>query len=665
MHSRSTSLKNSIAAALVLLFVIVFGLLVSPRRDSGVKPATTLPDRESNRPPSPPPIRIARFDGKPTPPIPLPRIKYQILTPEEMGLSDEEARFCLTGPVDKEVRGRRIPEVATLEEIQTGAWHRKTVSLIEANTLDNWYYQQRLFGVLEDGSVGRRIFVPQIVLLKLRDQELVTALRVPEGRELEAIRLLESNPLVQYAGLNRLQRRAYAPNDPVIGSQWHHATMGSFDAWEIALGDRSVRVAIMDSPFQMAHADLVANVSPGWNVFGNAPVTASAGIDHSTGAAGLVAAVINNGVGVAGVVNCQILPIQINGTSAEMYIGTLWAATNNVRVVNISWTGAEDPIMNWAGMALRDGARGVLAMIGGNGSTRLNYQNYPLVVAVSGTDASDNPASSSGPHIDFAAPGYPVFTTAVNSGYGLMAGTSFATPLFSAAVAMLFTINPALDTAEVVEILKSTAKDLGAPGWDEVFGWGRIDLAKAALAAQQSLGTNQPPQITSIPAQWVFTGQTLSLGVKAEDADVPQQQLAYELTGGSATGAVIDSASGLFSWTPSLNQAGQSFTVHVAVTDNGNPPIGATASFAVYVLATDYSLRASLAFTDDGQNLRITWPTLAGLSYWVDYKSNLTALDWVTIAQVAAQDGLGVFTQSNHLAGEQGYFRIHLPAQQP
>lgn len=93
--------------------------------------------------------------------------------------------------------------------------------------------------------------------------------------------------------------------------------------------------------------------------------------------------------------------------------------------------------------------------------------------------------------------------------------------------------------------------------------------------------------------------------------------------------------------------------------------MGATNSFTVYALADDYSITASLAIADDGQNLRITWPTLAGLRYWVDCKSNLTVLDWMTIGQVVAQDGLGVFTQSNHLGGDQSYFRIHLSTHPP
>ena len=593
----------------------------------------------------------------PTSKIHPPRVAYQTLTAREMGLSDAEARFVFTGPVAREVLGRRIPETVSRAELQTGDWFHKTVPLPEANTLDHWYYQERRFGVLEAVAGDRTIFVPQVVLLKLKDQPLVAALRVPQWQELEAIRWLQSDPRVAYAGLNRLHQRAAAPNDPLIESQWHHDVMNSFDVWASGWNESPIRVAIMDSPFQMNHGDLAAHVDPGWNAFANEPVTNSAGIDHSTGAAGLVAAVINNGTGVAGVVNCRILPIQINGTSAEMYVGTLWAATNNVRVVNISWTGADDPIMNFAGAALRDGCQGVLAMIGGNGATRREYPNQPLVIAVAGTDANDNAASASGPHIDFAAPGFPVFTTAVKSGYGAMAGTSFATPLFCGAAALVLSINPALGTAEVVELLKSTAEDLGAPGWDEVFGWGRIDLARAAAAARLTLG-NTPPQIDAIPAQWVFAGQTLAIAVTAQDPDVPPQQLTYTLATNSPEGTTIDPSTGLFSWTPSSAQIGQPVTVNVAVTDNGEPPAEATTVFPVHVLASNYTFTAS--FATGGEFPRLTWPALTGLRYGIESKSNLSALDWTVIAEVIAPDESGFFSLSNRFGGDQGYFRIRM-----
>jgi subtilisin family serine protease len=415
------------------------------------------------------------------------RIEYRILTLEEMGLTEQQARHGLNGEIVGEVSGRKIPRVVTLEQIKRGDWRQNAVPLPQANTLDNWHYQQRLFGVLEDEVIGRRIFVPQTVLLKLRDQEVLAAIRVEKWQELEAIQILQSQASVEYAGLNSLERRMFSPNDTDLDRQWHHAIIGSREAWDVTLGNGSVKLAILDAPFQMDHPDLAANVEPGWDVVGNAPVTNSTGIDHSTGAAGLAAAVINNGLGVAGIVNCKVLPIRINGTLAEMYLGTQWAASNGVRIVNISWTGAQDPIMNYAGKWLQDHARGILAMVGGNDATRLNYTNYATVVAISGTDSVDQSPYSSGPHIDFAAPGVAVYTTATSSGYAARSGTSYATPLFCGVVATIMSINPALGPLEILDLLKVTATDLGASGWDEHYGWGRVDFAKATHAASATL----------------------------------------------------------------------------------------------------------------------------------------------------------------------------------
>lgn len=404
-----------------------------------------------------------------------------------MGLTAEQARCSLTGPVNREVLGRRIPEVLKLDQVESGHWRQNAVPLPEANTLDNWYYQQRRFGILAEGTARQRIFVPQTVLLKLHDQEILAAIRVPAKLEVDAIRLLQKQSVVEHAGLNTLERRAFSPNDPDLGLQWHHQAIGSHRAWDVTTGNGSVRVAILDAAFQMDHPDLAANVLPGWNVVANAPVANSVGLDHSTGAAGLAAGVINNGVGVAGVVNCKLLPIVINGTLAEMYLGTLWAASNGVRVVNISWTGAQDPIMSYSGQWLRDHARGILTMAGGNDPRRVDYTNYAAVVVIAGTDANDALPFSYGPHIDFAAPGLALYTTATSSGYATRSGTSYATPVFSGVVAALMTINPALGPGEILDLLKRTSTDLGAPGWDEHYGWGRIDFAKAAQATAATL----------------------------------------------------------------------------------------------------------------------------------------------------------------------------------
>ena len=90
-------------------------------------------------------------------------------------------------------------------------------------------------------------------------------------------------------------------------------------------------------------------------------------------------------------------------------------------------------------------------------------------------------------NIDFAAPGWQVFSTTINSGYTFDSGTSYATPLFCGVVAVLFSINPTLRPEEVINLLKSTAADKGPSGWDMWYGWGRIDFGAAAAAASATL----------------------------------------------------------------------------------------------------------------------------------------------------------------------------------
>jgi subtilisin family serine protease len=244
---------------------------------------------------------------------------------------------------------------------------------------------------------------------------------------------------------------------------------------------------MVDSPFQMDHPDLAANTDPGWDVVTDTPVTSSAGNWHSTGGAGMAAAIINNARGVAGVVNCRVLPININGFIDEMYRALIWSADHGVRVVNISWSGGNSPTVNESGTYLMTRARGILAMAGVNGSGLLNYTNQPSIYCVSMTDIADNMLSYHGNHIDFSAPGYGVYTTSSGSSYAAQTGTSFSTPLFCGVVAMLFSINPTLSPEDAIGILRISAADLGMPGWDQYFGWGRINFGQAAAQAQESL----------------------------------------------------------------------------------------------------------------------------------------------------------------------------------
>jgi subtilisin family serine protease len=120
----------------------------------------------------------------------------------------------------------------------------------------------------------------------------------------------------------------------------------------------------------------------------------------------------------------------------------------------------------------------------------LNWTNQPDIYCISMTDAADNFESTMyGGYIDFAAPGWQIYSTTTGGGYAYGSGTSYATPLFCGVVAWLFSLNPTLGPDDVIGILKDTAVDLGPPGWDQYYGWGRINFAAAAAAAVATFPT--------------------------------------------------------------------------------------------------------------------------------------------------------------------------------
>jgi subtilisin family serine protease len=381
--------------------------------------------------------------------------------------------------------GRRVPPVTAFSNLGVPELSTNAVPLPEAETLTDVNFHRGRFGRIQIGPQSR-LFNQEMVLVKFRHTRHVAALRVEPLRELDAVRALRQRKDVEFAELDLFQERQFVPQDPFLSNQWHHAVIGSFEAWRYSLGESSVRIAIVDTPFQMDHPDLAPHTDAGWDVIDGVSITSASGIDHSTISAGMAAAVIDNGIGGAGASNCRILPININGAISEMYDAIIWAADHDVRVVNISWTGGNSDVLNWAGSYLKQKSRGILAMPGVNGAGFLDYTNQPNIYCVSMTDAADNPRSRFGNHIDFSAPGFEIFSTTTNSNYAYASGTSFSTPLFCGVVATLFSINPALSPDAAIDLLKITAVDLGSAGWDQFYGFGRINFGAAAAAAQAS-----------------------------------------------------------------------------------------------------------------------------------------------------------------------------------
>ena len=111
------------------------------------------------------------------------------------------------------------------------------------------------------------------------------------------------------------------------------------------------------------------------------------------------------------------------------------------------------------------------------------------------------------------------------------------------------------------------------------------------LSATQSftvtvVASNNPPTLAAISNQTIAVGMTLTLTNSAYDPDSPPQNLAFSLESGSVTNASLDATNGVFTWAPSHDQIGSNYFI-VIVTDNGLPPLSATQSFAVIVVASN------------------------------------------------------------------------------
>lgn len=139
-------------------------------------------------------------------------------------------------------------------------------------------------------------------------------------------------------------------------------------------------------------------------------------------------------------------------------------------------------------------------MSAGNSGGLLNYSPSDSLIVVSATGSNDALASFSsyGPYVDVAAPGVSIYTTNRGGGYSYASGTSFSSPITAAIIALMLSANPDLTPADASDIIKSTAIDLGAPGFDYLYGHGRIDAKRAVEAAYTQISFDNIPPVISI-----------------------------------------------------------------------------------------------------------------------------------------------------------------------
>ncbi len=167
---------------------------------------------------------------------------------------------------------------------------------------------------------------------------------------------------------------------------------------------------------------------------------------------------------------------------------------------------------------------------------------------------------------------------------------------------------------------------------------------------------NTPPTLAAIGNKLVHAGSLLIITNVAVDADVPAQALTFSLAPGAPAGASIVAATGILTWTPTPNQTGATYPISVVVTDNGVPALNTTAAFNVTV-GPPFKITGVTAL---GNQLTLTWPTLAGKSYQVQFKTNLSNALWQGLGPPRLATGASLSTTETILPGiePQRYYRI-------
>jgi len=173
-------------------------------------------------------------------------------------------------------------------------------------------------------------------------------------------------------------------------------------------------------------------------------------------------------------------------TSAHILMGIDWAIKKGAQVINMSFAGPDDPMLQLALQKAHDKGVILIAAAGNLGpkSPPLYPAADPNVIAVTATDAKDQllPQANQGAYVAIAAPGVDILEPAPSGGYQVTTGTSVAAAHVSGIVALLLEHDPTLNADAVRDILTNSAKHHTPKGRDDQFGWGVVDPYQALTA---------------------------------------------------------------------------------------------------------------------------------------------------------------------------------------
>jgi thermitase len=360
------------------------------------------------------------------------------------------------------------------------------------------------------------------------------------------------------------------PNDTYFSRQWGLKNDGTFaqspavanndikavQAWDITTGSTSVITCILDSGMKLDHPDFAGRIwqntkeiagngkdddangkiddTQGWD-FANGDNNPTDDHGHGTNVGGIVGATGNNGAGYAGMDwKCNLMVIKgLDSNNSGLYswweAGIYYAVDNGAKVINMSLVGSSSSASLEAAINYAWTKGVIIAACMGNDN--VGDKRYPAaysnLIAVGSSDAngkrsapffwSTTSGSNYGSHIDVSAPGNFIFglNHTSNTNFGsYWGGTSQATPHVAGLASLILAVKPNLTPAQVKNVIERSCDDrTGAAtediaGFDNYFGWGRINAQKAltiATSIKELNDISDKLQVYPNPSKGIFT----------------------------------------------------------------------------------------------------------------------------------------------------------------
>ncbi len=506
----------------------------------------------------------------------------------------------------------------------------------------------------------------EIIVKFKNDVKPFRTIKVPQNIAVkEALETYLQRFDVEYAEPDYIASAFFVPNDPYLHLQWNFdnyagSGINAKAAWDISTGTNVV-VAVVDTG--IAYEDYVDGAKSYYKAPDLASTCIVPGFDfinndshpnddnsHGTHVAGTVAQSTNNSIGVAGIAHgACLMPVKVldsngNGAYSAVASGIRFAADNGAKVINLSLGGSasSQTLVNAIQYAYSKGVT-IVAAAGNDGASAISYpaayNDYVIAVGATRYDTQKAPYSNYGAGLDVMAPGgdttvdqngdgyvdgilqntfNPNTKNRKDFGYWFFQGTSMATPHVAGVAALVISKGSAVTPVDVRNAIETTARDLGAQGWDSTYGWGLVDANAAVQYSPIPLDLAPNVSITNPLNNARVSGSILITAQASDDNSTPQvefylDQTLIETDMATPYEALLDTVAiseGNHTITAkaidSINQS-LSATISVLVDNVNDIPVASAGSDISAYTGDSVAFNGSASYDPDGTIASYTW----------------------------------------------------------